>query len=129
MQGAGNLGALDASQLYELENDMKKVLAVAALALSATSLSAAALTFGDLYGEPAEASLAERTIVVTPGTKYVNVKRGEIVKIVAGGKEFAWDFDGIEQPFELAKIAPQGAIDHSVRVNLQRSEIDGTLGD
>jgi len=108
---------------------MKKVLAVAAFALSATSLSAAALTFGDLYGEPAEASLAERTIVVTPSTKYVNVKHGEVVKIVAGGKEFAWDFDGIEQPFELAKIAPQGAIDHNVRVYIERSEMDGGLGD
>ena len=108
---------------------MKKVLAVAALALSATSLSAAALTFGDLYGEPAEAALAERTIVVTPGTKYVNVKHGEVVKIVAGGKEFAWDFDGIEQPFELAKIAPQGTIDHNVRVYIERSEMDGGLGD
>src|SRR6266699_1814453 len=108
---------------------MKKFLAVAALALSATSLSAAALTFGDMYGEPAEASLADRTIVVTPSTKFVNVKHGEVVKIVAGGKEFAWDFDGIEQPFELAKIAPQGAIDHNVRVYIERSEMDGGLGE
>ena len=108
---------------------MKKLAVVAALALSATSLSAAALTYGDLYGEPADASAAERTIVVTPSTKFVNVKHGEVVKIVAGGKEFAWDFDGIEQPFELAKIAPQGAIDHNVRVYIERSEMDGGLGD
>jgi hypothetical protein len=108
---------------------MTPLVAVAALALSATSLSAAALTFGDLYGEAAEASLAERTIVVTPSTKFVNVKHGEVVKIVAGGKEFAWEFDGIEQPFELAKIAPQGAIDHNVRVYIERSEMDGGLGD
>src|SRR5881396_292503 len=107
MQGAGKLGALDASQPYELENDMKKVLAVAALALSATSLSAAALTFGDLYGEPAEAALAERTIVVTPGTKYVNVKHGEVVKIVAGGKEFAWDFDGISSRSSWPRSRPR----------------------
>jgi len=85
---------------------MKKVLAVAAFALSATSLSAAALTFGDLYGEPAEASLAERTIVVTASNKYVNVKHREVVKIVAGGKEVAWEFDGNEVPVELTKIAP-----------------------
>jgi len=102
---------------------------LAALTLSAASLSAAALTFGDLYGEPAEASLADRTVVVTPSTKFVNVKHGEVVKIVAGGKEFAWNFDGIEQPFELAKIAPQGAIDHNVRVYIERSEMDGGLGD
>jgi hypothetical protein len=108
---------------------MKKVLAVAALALSATSLPAAALTFGDLYGEPAQAALAERTIVVAPGTKFVNVKHGEVVKIVAGGKEFAWAFDGIERPFELAKIAPEGTVSHSVQVYIARSEMDGGLGD
>ena len=102
---------------------------LAALTLSAASLSATALTFGDLYGAPADASAADRTIVVTPATKFVYVKHGEVVKIVAGGKEFAWNFDGLLQPFELAKIAPQGAVDHPVRVYLERSEIDGTLGD
>ena len=102
---------------------------LAALTLSAASLSAAALTFSDLYGEPAKASAAERTIVVAPRTKYLTVKHGEVVKIVAGGKEFAWTFDGLLQPFELAKIAPQGAIDHSVRVYIERSEMDGGLGD
>ncbi len=109
-----------------MENIVKLfVPTLAALTLSAASLSAAALTFGDLYGEPAQASAAERTIVVTPGTKFVNVKHREVVKIVAGGKEFAWDFDGLLQPFELAKIAPQGAIDHSVRVNIEPSEMEG----
>ena len=108
---------------------MKKLLAVAALALSATSLSATALTFGDLYGEASEPSLADRTIVVTPNTKFVNVKHGEVVKIVAGGKEFAWEFDGIEQPFELAKIAPQGAIGQNVRVYIEPSDMDTGLGD
>jgi len=115
-----------------MENTVKlKLVAstIAALTLSAVSLSAAALTFGDLYGEPADASVAERTIVVTPATKFVNVRHGEVVKIVAGAKEFAWDFDGLPQPFELAKIAPQGAIDHSVRVYIERSEMDGGLGD
>ena len=102
---------------------------LAALTLSAASLSAAALTYGDLYGEPAEASLADRTIVVTSSTKFVNVKHGEIVKIVAGGKEFAWDFDGLPQPFELAKIAPQGAIEHNVRVYIEPSDMDTGLGD
>jgi len=102
---------------------------LAALTLSAASLPAAALTFGDLYGAPADASAADRTIVVTPATKFVYVKHGEVVKIVAGGKEFGWDFDGLLQPFELAKIAPQGAVNHRVRVYLDRSEIDGTMGD
>jgi hypothetical protein len=113
-----------------MENIVKLfVPTLAALALSAASLSAAALTFGDLYGEPADASAAERTIVVTPGTKFVNVKHGEVVKIVAGGKEFAWAFDGLPQAFDLAKVAPSGAIDHSVRVYIATTEEDGGFGD
>jgi len=109
-----------------MENTVKLFFpTLAALTLSAASLSAAALTFGDLYGEPAKASAAERTIVVAPGTKFVNVKHGEVVKIVAGDKEFAWAFDGLLHPFELAKIAPQGALDHRVRVNIEPSETEG----
>ena len=95
--------------------------ALAALTLSAASLSAFALTTGDLYGEPGAAAAAERTIVVTPETKYVNVK--------IGSQEFAWDFDGLARPFELNKIAPQGALDHSVRVYVETSMQDGGFGD
>ncbi len=104
--------------------------AVAALALSAASLSANALTTGDLYGEPAASDyVPDRTIVVTPDTKYINVARGEIVKLKVGSKEFAWDFDGLARPFELNKIAPEGALDHSVRVYVETSMQDGGFGD
>ena len=89
---------------------------LAALTLSAASLSAAALTFGDLYGEPAQVSAAQRTIVVGPATKWVNVRQDEVVKFVAGDKEFAWAFDGLPQAFDLSKVAPSGAIDHRVLV-------------
>jgi hypothetical protein len=102
---------------------------LAALALSAASLSASALTFGDLYGEPAQVAAAERTIVVTPTTKFVNVKHGEVVKIVAGEKEFVWAFDGVPNTFDLAKVAPSGAIDHSVRVYIATTQEDGGFGD
>jgi heavy-metal resistance protein CzcE len=105
------------------------VPAVAALTLSAASLSANALTAGDLYGEPANPSYAERTIMVSPQTRFINVTRGEIVKLKVGSQEFAWDFDGLAQPFELSKIAPQGALDHSVRVYVGVSAQDGGFGD
>jgi hypothetical protein len=99
------------------------------LALSAASLSASALTFGDQYGEPAQPAAAERTIVVAPGTKFVNVKHGEVVKIVAGEKEFVWAFDGVPNTFDLAKVAPSGALDHSVRVYIATTQEDGGFGD
>jgi|SRR5882672_816630 len=113
-----------------MENTVKIFApAFAALTLSAASLSANALTTGDLYGEPADASVAERTIVITPQTKYINVTRGEVVKVKAGSQEFAWDFDGLARPFELNKIAPEGALDHSVRVYVETSMQDGGFGD
>jgi hypothetical protein len=104
---------------------------VAALTLSAASLSANALTTGDLYGQPAAAGyLPNRTIVVTPDTKFINVAHGEIVKLKVGSNEFTWDFDGLTRPFELSKIAPEGALDHNVRVYVETSmPQDGGFGD
>jgi heavy-metal resistance protein CzcE len=102
---------------------------IAALTLSAMSLSAVAMTNADLYGEAASPAVAERTIVIGANTRFVNVNHGEIVKFVANGKEFAWDFDGLPQSFDLKQVAPQGAIDHNVRVYIATTLNDGGLGD
>jgi hypothetical protein len=115
-----------------MENIMKVFApAVAALALSAASLSAFALTTGDLYGEPAAAGSApDRTIVVTPSTKYINVEHGDIVKVKAGSQEFTWNFDGVTRPFDLDKIAPEGSLDHKVEVYVETSmPRDGGFGE
>jgi ABC-type Fe3+-hydroxamate transport system substrate-binding protein len=104
--------------------------AVAALTLSAASISAFALTTGDMYGEPAAADAAyDRTIVVTPQTKYINVTHGEVVNLKIGDKEVAWNFDGVSgQPFDLAKITPDA--DHKVQVYVESNQPrDGGFGD
>jgi heavy-metal resistance protein CzcE len=114
-----------------MENIVKLFAPVlAAVTLSAASLSANALTPGDLYGEPAAPEYApERTIVVTPQTKAINVTRGEVVTLRVGSKEFAWDFDGLARPFDLSKIAPEGTLDHRVTVYVGSSLQDGGFGD
>ena len=104
--------------------------AVAALTLSAASISAFALTSSDMYGEPAAADAAyDRTIVVTPQTRYINVSHGEVVNLKVGGKDIAWNFDGVAgQPFDLSKIAPEA--DHKVQVYVQTEmQRDGGFGD
>lgn len=70
----------------------------------------------DLLGDPAPVTAATRTIVITPATRYVNVTGGEIVRFVAGGKSFAWNFDGEESAaaFALNLTAPAGVLDHEV---------------
>jgi len=48
-----------------------------------------------------------RTVVIGPNTGSMNVNRGEIVKIVVNGQEFAWGFDGTLPALNLKQIAPQ----------------------
>ena len=110
---------------------MKLVPIFAALMLSAASLTAmgAAMTRTDLVGESVSPTAASRTIVINDNTKWVNVTHGDVVKFVANGQEFAWDFDGVPQAFDLKQVAPQGAIDHSVRVYIATTLEDGGLGD
>jgi membrane protease subunit (stomatin/prohibitin family) len=108
---------------------MKTLKAVAVLALSAASLSAFALTNADRYGEAASPAAADRTIVIDANTRSVNVNHGEIVKFVANGQEFTWEFDGVPQAFDLKQVAPQGAIDHDVSVYMATTAMDGGFGD
>ena len=104
------------------------VPAFAALTLSAAGASAMAATAGSMYGEPADGAYAERTVVVTPQTKYINVAHGEVVKVKVGSEEFAWNFDGLPQSFELNRIVPEGALDHPVKVYVSTGA-DGGFGD
>jgi len=120
-----------------MENHMKlPVPSIAALALSAASLSAvAALKPADLFGEPVRApsaeraiytAVADRTITITGDTRWVNVNHYEVVRFAANGSEFTWYFDGMAQPrpFDLSEIAPAGFVGHSVTVYVSPSERD-----
>jgi hypothetical protein len=90
--------------------------AVLALSLSLAGLSSMAATSSDLLGESASATSANRTITITPDTRYVNVEGGQIVNFDVGGKTFVWDFDGSTdfQSFDLNQVAPSGLLDHRV---------------
>lgn len=89
---------------------------VLALTLSLPALPALAEIPLNLLGDPAPPAAATRTITITPGTKYVNVEEGEIVKFEAGGKSFAWNFDTAENvmSFDLNRVAPPGMLGQKV---------------
>jgi hypothetical protein len=82
-----------------------------------TSPSITAKNYVYLYGTPADPSQALRTIVIGPGTRYVNVTEGDIIKFVSGDKSFAWKFDTAltVRDFNLNEVAPPGTLDHPVR--------------
>jgi heavy-metal resistance protein CzcE len=93
------------------------VPAVAALTLSAASLAAtASVTEADMFGSPAQAAIAQRTISINPKTRWITVERGEVVKIVSNGQQFAWAFNGMSSSFDLNRIAPSGALDRNLKV-------------
>jgi len=93
------------------------VPAVAALTLSVASLAVtASVTEADMFGTPVQAAVAQRTISIDPRTPWITVERGEVVKFVANGQEFAWAFSGLASSFDLNRVAPSGVLDRNLKV-------------
>ncbi|WP_296943173.1 CzcE family metal-binding protein [uncultured Massilia sp.] len=60
---------------------------------------------------------ADQVIVITAATRHVNVTGGSVVRFVVGDRSFTWNFqNGVAHvvPFDLARIAPPGLVDHRV---------------
>jgi hypothetical protein len=103
---------------------MKKLpIRLTTLALSGLLAAAGAIaapTTAQLAGDAVPAEGAQRTITITPDTKWVNVEHDETVKFESQGQEFAFDFDGqFNRSYDLAALAPQGMVDHPVTVYVQ----------
>jgi hypothetical protein len=76
-----------------------------------------------VYGTPANANSADRTIQLGPDSHWVNVSYGESVRFVASDgdgtdRSFAWRFDvsPAVSAVDLSEVAPADFPDHNVRV-------------
>jgi Heavy-metal resistance protein CzcE len=99
----------------------KRSIVVVATALS-FGIAAAADAPLDLLGQPAVPEQAQRTVVITPTTRYVNVTEGDVVRFIANGVVFAFNFDSsATSSFTLNRVAPPGALDHTVTVYVARN--------
>ena len=96
---------------------MTRTSLLAAIAALILSGCAARTSLTDLYGSPAPVTAAQRTIVITPATRYVNVEGGEIIRFVVGDKEFGWNFNNAMSvsSFSLNEVAPAGLLNQPVR--------------
>jgi hypothetical protein len=97
-------------------------------ALSAGAQAADAAHDASYYGGAATANAAERTIVVKPGARWVNVKNGETVAFVVGDQRFAYHFETYPQTqvVTLDRIAPAGVQVAPVRVYIADTrEVNG----
>ncbi len=98
---------------------LRKTFATAASTLAlGVSLSAAA-TPSFLYGGPVSPVHAERSIVIQPDTSWTNVKHGETIRFVVGGREFGWKFDGPTHSFDLRRVAPEGLLTKPLTVYIE----------
>lgn len=70
----------------------------------------------ELLGSPAAVGTGERTIVITPDTKHINVTGGEVIDFRVGQKQFAWHFfvASTVSSFDLQRVAPPEVLDRSV---------------
>ena len=98
---------------------MKTTRLIVAAAVGAIALSSAwaqpASGAAAAYGYSVAESQAERTIQITPDTRWVNVTRLETVRFVvssgAARTSFTWRFDSLPlRPFDLRQVAPAGAL-------------------
>ncbi|HEX7646295.1 MAG TPA: CzcE family metal-binding protein, partial [Noviherbaspirillum sp.] len=59
---------------------------------------------------------ADKTVVIKDTTKHVNVFENETILFIIGDKKFAVKFDGNSYSYDLAALAPAGALNHKVKV-------------
>ena len=98
------------------------VLGLGLVPLHASAAGATAEQFGtpvrvqtETRVEAIEPYQVNRTVVIGPSTKWVNVTQGEIIRFVipesTGAKDFVWHFDGARAlNFDLREIAPSGML-------------------
>jgi hypothetical protein len=90
-----------------------------ATTLAAAGSAGAAPLQSELRGIAApEQAAADRVVVITEATRYVNVTGGSTVRFVVGDRSFIWNFqNGTAHvvPFDLQQIAPQGVLSHPVK--------------
>jgi Heavy-metal resistance protein CzcE len=95
---------------------MKQLFIAALLAAGAAAATPSfALTKADEIGEPGSPAAADRTLQVTPSTRYLNVQSGETVHLDVNGRRVTWSFAGRSGVVKLQDIVP-GAPDVAIYV-------------
>lgn len=84
---------------------------VAALTF-ASGASAAGYSIDQDFGSQGQDARYDRVITIAPDAKWVNVTRGETVKLIVApsGQSFVWRFDTPAMMFDLSKVAPSGVL-------------------
>ena len=97
---------------------LRVMLMFAATALGClTTAQAQPASPNAMWGSPADAASATRSVVLAADARWANVSQGETVRFVAGASSFSWRFDGHgARSFDLRSVAPAGMLAQPVMV-------------
>src|SRR5438270_9926898 len=102
--------------------NVKQILTAALLVAGvAMATHSFALTKDDMIGEPGNPAFSDRTLHVTPQTRYLNVHKRETVDIDVNGRVATWYFDGLAWQINLQDLVP-GAPSVQVYVGLDPNQ-------
>lgn len=106
---------------------LARLLAAGLVAVAAhASVQAADMApAGASHGAPVADDAANRTVTITPSTKWVNVNDGDTVTFVEGDQHFTWHFATLRGPekIKLSAIAPQNAGADNVVIYVGRNPL------
>jgi hypothetical protein len=127
---AGSSSALleKMNSINQTEVNMKFKSDSALMVTLFTLISAAANANPSLASSVSSPEDADKTIIIKDSSKYANVFDNETVLFKSGANQFAIKFDGVRNTYNLAKLAPNSLITHSVRVYVSPSTTDMELG-
>ena len=97
-------------------------------ALVALGLATAAAGKPGLAPSVSVPEAADKTIVIKPTTKRVNVFANDTVLFRVGDKQFAIKFDGNSVYYDLSTLAPPGVLNRKVKVYVAPNPRDHEQG-
>jgi hypothetical protein len=95
-------------------NKTSASLIIVALALPASGGCASPKS--EYYGEQAPGWPTTRTVVLSDTTRFLNVTRWEVIRLVHDDAEITWKFDGLKTVFDLQEIVPADITSHRIVV-------------
>nr|WP_314606996.1 CzcE family metal-binding protein [uncultured Janthinobacterium sp.] len=99
-------------------NTHRSALAILCATLATSAIAAGPTGTAADYGSSAPHAAAQRSIELQPGTRHINVTRGETVTIARAGQRFTWHVQTFnhQTTFALAEIAPKDMAVDGVQV-------------
>lgn len=99
-------------------NTYRSALAILCAILATSAIAAGPTGTAADYGTPAHHGAAQRSIDLQPGTRHINVTRGETVTITRAGQRFTWHVQTFHNKtvFALSEIAPKGMAVDGIQV-------------